>query len=82
MAQDKVYSQQYIDYHASPEWQVVRAKTMLRCKGICEICKERTAREVHIKNYPLDLFSVQPRQCLAVCRGCHKQADRERRRRK
>lgn len=72
-------SKEYYIYHNSPQWQVTRASCMLRARGVCEECKRVTAREVHIKKYPLNLFEITPDLCEALCVKCHRAADQTRR---
>ena len=68
-------SKAYYAYHNSAEWQIVRAKRMLRAQGLCERCHTKTAREIHILAYPSNLWSTTEKDCLALCEGCHKIMD-------
>ena len=54
----------------SSRWQVLRAQAMLRARGICEVCGDRVATQVHHVTYER-LGNERPNDLLALCSGCH-----------
>lgn len=60
----------YHEYLLSSEWQALRRRVIIRCKGICEHCGVASVEEVHHLTY-----KRFKRECLidllGVCRKCH-----------
>jgi len=57
-------------YLKSPTWRAKRAKVMARAQGLCEGCREATAREVHHLTYEhwgAELLF----ELVALCEDCH-----------
>jgi hypothetical protein len=42
----------YEEYLQSAIWREKRRKVLERCRGICEGCAQRRAREIHHERYP------------------------------
>lgn len=54
----------------SAAWQMIRAEAMLRARGICERCLQRTAVQVHHVTYER-LGAERATDLLALCEHCH-----------
>lgn len=63
-------SAQYEQHLNSAEWQVSRARVVLRAAGWCEECRTRPLREVHHLSYRR--FGHEPDDDLiGLCFSCH-----------
>jgi 5-methylcytosine-specific restriction endonuclease McrA len=60
----------YERYLESEEWQAKRRQVFARCKGVCEGCLRRAARQVHHLTYDR-VGNELLEDLLGVCRGCH-----------
>lgn len=60
----------YKAYLNSKEWHKIRDKVMRRAKGICEVCGDMGASEVHHKTYKR-IYQEKLKDLLAVCKPCH-----------
>ena len=61
----------YREYLAHPQFLAVRAKAMSRNMGICELCQDSKASEVHHRIYPRWGTFDEPEALVAVCHKCH-----------
>lgn len=69
----------YDAYLASPRWKEKRAPIIDRASGHCERCgRACAALEVHHLTYERFGGNERPEDLQALCRGCHDQADDER----
>jgi hypothetical protein len=68
----------YADYLSSKRWRTIRARVFNRCKGICEVCRIKPAREVHHRSYCLDAMTGKRLDDLVgCCRECLQTAEFE-----
>jgi hypothetical protein len=63
----------YDEYLKTPQWRAKRAKVLERCGGLCEGCREKTAKEVHHLTYD-HLFDELLFELVGVCADCHAKA--------
>ena len=61
----------YREYLAHPQFLAVRAEAMSRSAGICELCQDSKASEVHHRIYPRWGTFDEPEALIAVCHECH-----------
>lgn len=61
----------YREYLAHPQFLAVRAEAMSRSSGICELCHDSKASEVHHRIYPRWGTFDEPEALIAVCHECH-----------
>jgi 5-methylcytosine-specific restriction endonuclease McrA len=66
----------YRQYLATPHWQARRQHVMQRCNGICEGCRERSAREVHHLTYQ-HVGEELLFELVALCDDCHDRVHRK-----
>ena len=69
----------YREYMLSPQWREKRLAALRRARFRCEICGREGRLEVHHKNYDR-LGHERLGDLLVCCPGCHKWADRRRKR--
>lgn len=61
----------YREYLRHPKFREVRSQVMQRAGGICEVCHQARATEVHHLRYPKwGTFDV-PENLVAICHPCH-----------
>lgn len=60
----------YADYLQSPWWQHARTQAIKRARGVCELCREADASEVHHTTYER-LGHEHRDDLVALCRRCH-----------
>jgi hypothetical protein len=61
----------YREYLAHPQFLAVRSEVMNRSAGICELCQNRKASEVHHRIYPKWGTFDDPTALVAICHHCH-----------
>ncbi len=61
---------EYRAYLQSPEWRALRVQVFDRCEGICEVCEDSPAMEVHHLTYAR-IGKEELRDLLGVCELCH-----------
>lgn len=61
----------YHEYLLSPEWRIRRANILARDGGICRICIEAEARQVHHLTYDR-VGEELDEDLVSVCFNCHK----------
>jgi hypothetical protein len=67
-----------VDYQAylrSPAWRSLRAKVIVRARGICERCYRWPVVNIHHLTYRR-LGSERPEDLLGVCTKCHDEIHR------
>ena len=64
--------QEYQQYCRSAHWHEVKAFVLERDEGRCVLCN-RKAIQVHHRSYThLEDFEAEARDCVALCKRCHK----------
>ncbi len=61
---------EYEAYLCSTEWKQLREKVFGRCEGVCEICEEADAEEVHHLTYER-IGREGLSDLMGVCQPCH-----------
>ncbi len=61
----------YRQYLSHPRFIAVRQQAMKRADGVCELCHQSRATEVHHRIYPAWGTFDHPDALVAICRACH-----------
>jgi hypothetical protein len=61
---------EYAEYRMSPHWARMRGLKLTACRGICEVCHDAAAEDVHHIFYHR-LWNEELDDLSACCRRCH-----------